>query len=48
MVKFGFFPLGLGNRLSFTVHKPLKVNEFDFAEIMQRTEKVIIEGINIV
>ena len=46
MVKFGFFPLGLGNRLSFTVHKPLKVNEFDFAEIMQRTEKIIIEGIN--
>jgi 1-acyl-sn-glycerol-3-phosphate acyltransferase len=46
MVKFGFFPLGLGNHLSFTVHKPLKVNEFDFAEIMLRTEKIIIEGIN--
>ena len=46
MVKFGFFPLGLGNRLSFTVHKPLKVNEFDFAELVQRTEKIIIEGIN--
>ena len=46
MVKFGFFPLGLGNHLSFTVHKPLKVNEFDFAEILQKTEKTIIEGIN--
>jgi 1-acyl-sn-glycerol-3-phosphate acyltransferase len=46
MVKFGFFPLGLGNHLSFTVHKPLKVNEFDFAEIMQKTEKIIIAGIN--
>jgi 1-acyl-sn-glycerol-3-phosphate acyltransferase len=45
MVKFGFFPLGLRNHLSFTVHKPLKVNEFDFAEIMQKTENTIIEGI---
>ena len=33
IVKYGFFPVGLGNRLTFTVHKPLAVSEFDFAEI---------------
>lgn len=45
LVKFGFFPLGLGNHLTFTVHKPLSVSEFPFEEIMKTTEKAVIEGI---
>nr|WP_315141514.1 lysophospholipid acyltransferase family protein [uncultured Flavobacterium sp.] len=45
MVKFGFFPLGLGNRLTFTVHKPLAVSEFDFAELMAKTESEVVKGI---
>jgi hypothetical protein len=28
------FPLGLGNRLT-TLHKPLAVSDFDFAELME-------------
>jgi 1-acyl-sn-glycerol-3-phosphate acyltransferase len=46
MVKYGFFPLGLGNRLTFVIHKPLAVSDYDFAEIMQKTENAVIEGIN--
>jgi 1-acyl-sn-glycerol-3-phosphate acyltransferase len=45
MVRFGFFPLGLGNHLTFTVHKPLCVKELSFDEIINRTEKAVVEGI---
>lgn len=45
MVRFGFFPLGLGNHLTFTVHKPLCVKELSFEEIVQITEKEVIGGI---
>jgi 1-acyl-sn-glycerol-3-phosphate acyltransferase len=47
MVKYGFFPLGLGNRLTFTVHKPLAVADFSFEEIMKQTEKAVVESIKI-
>lgn len=46
-VKYGFFPFGLGNRLTFTVHKPLAVNDYSFEEIMQMTEKAVVESIKI-
>ena len=46
-VKYGFFPYGLGNRLTFTVHKPLAVKDHPFEEIMQQTEKAIVEAIRI-
>ncbi|MET0759480.1 MAG: lysophospholipid acyltransferase family protein [Flavobacterium sp.] len=45
MFKYGFFPLGLGNRLTFTVHKPLAVKDFTFEEIMSETEKAVVQGI---
>ena len=45
MVKFGFFPVGLGNHLTFVVHKPLKVSEFNFAELMEITENEVVKGI---
>ena len=46
-VKYGFFPFGLGNRLTFTVHKALAVKEYSFDEIMQKTEKAIVESVKI-
>lgn len=46
-VKFGFFPFGLGKRLIFTVHNPIKVSDFPFDEIMKKTENAIIESIKI-
>jgi 1-acyl-sn-glycerol-3-phosphate acyltransferase len=45
IVKYGFFPLGLGNHLTFTVHKPLLVKEMSFEEILEKTERAVIEGI---
>jgi 1-acyl-sn-glycerol-3-phosphate acyltransferase len=45
MVKYGFFPLGLGNRLTFVLHKPLAVSEYDFAELMAKTESEVVKGI---
>jgi 1-acyl-sn-glycerol-3-phosphate acyltransferase len=45
MVKFGFFPLGLGNHLTFTVHKPLSVKEVSIEDIMKTTESVIVQAI---
>lgn len=46
MVKFGFFPVGLRNRLTFTVHKAMAVKDYDFAELMALTEKTVAEGVN--
>jgi 1-acyl-sn-glycerol-3-phosphate acyltransferase len=45
IVKYGFFPLGLGNRLTFVLHKPLAVSEYDFAELMEKTESAVVKGI---
>lgn len=43
--KFGFFPFGLGNHLTFVVHKPLAVKDFTFEELMAKTESEIVKGI---
>lgn len=45
--KYGFFPLGLGNRLIFTAHKPMAVKDFTFDEIMVKSETAIIQAIKI-
>lgn len=46
-VKFGFFPFGLGKRLTFTIHNPIKVSDYSFDEIMKMTESTIIEHIKV-
>jgi 1-acyl-sn-glycerol-3-phosphate acyltransferase len=46
IVKYGFFPLGLGNRLTFVMHKALPVSELEFSDLMLQTEKAVVEGIN--
>ncbi len=45
IVKNGLFPLNLGNRLTFTIHKAMAVNAFSFEAIMIETEKVIVENL---
>lgn len=45
LVKFGFFPLGLGNRITFTIHKPMAVKDFSFEDLMTRTEKAIVNSL---
>ena len=46
-VKYGFFPFGLGNRLTFTVHEALAVRDYPFEELMQKTEQKIVNAIEI-
>ncbi len=43
--RYGNFPLGMGNKLKFTVHAPIKVNEADFSTLFERTERAIIQHI---
>lgn len=45
LFKYGFFPLGLGNRLTFTVHKPLSVKDLPFDELVKQAELSIVQGI---
>ena len=47
MVKFGAFPMGLGNHLQFIIHEAISVSEFTFEEIKEKTEKLIIQSIKI-
>ena len=45
--QYGYFPLSVGHHIKFTVHKSFKVSDFTFDEIMEKTEKAIIQGIKI-
>jgi 1-acyl-sn-glycerol-3-phosphate acyltransferase len=45
MVKFGAFPMGLGNRLQFIIHEPLAVKDFSFEELIQKTEQTVKKSI---
>lgn len=45
VVKYGFFPAGLGNRLTFTIHNPLPVKDYTFDELFAKTEKSIVDAI---
>lgn len=40
--RHGGFPLGIGNRLKFIVHKPIAVKECDFNTLFEKTEKAIV------
>ena len=45
MVKFGAFPMGLGNRLQFIIHEPIAVRDHSFEDLMEKTEQAIIQSI---
>lgn len=47
MVKFGAFPMGLGNKLEFIIHQPMAVKDYSFEEIMQKTESAVLSAIKI-
>lgn len=40
--RYGNFPLGMGNKLRFTVHPPIKVADFDFNALFEKTEQDIV------
>ena len=45
MVRFGTFPMGLGNRLTFTIHEPMAVKDYAFEELIKKTEAAVISKI---
>jgi len=47
LVRYGQFPMGLGNRLTFTIQEPFAIKDIPFAEVMERTENAVTQGIKI-
>jgi 1-acyl-sn-glycerol-3-phosphate acyltransferase len=47
MVKFGAFPMGLGNKLQFIIHNPIAVKDMSFLELMQKTESAVVSSIKV-
>ena len=46
MLRYGKFPMGIGNHIKFTVHKPLEIANFtDKTELIQQVEQTIVESI---
>ncbi|MFZ4672494.1 MAG: lysophospholipid acyltransferase family protein [Flavobacterium sp.] len=47
MVKFGAFPMGLGNHLQFIIHKPIAVADFSIEELIKKTESAVVNSIKV-
>jgi 1-acyl-sn-glycerol-3-phosphate acyltransferase len=45
--KYGAFPYGLGNTITFSVHKAMSVKDHSFQEIASNTEKAIKNAIKV-
>ena len=45
MLQFGQFPMGLGNRITFTIQDPFPVKGTPFEELMIQTENAVVNGI---
>ena len=45
LMKYGNFPLGGFNKVSLEVHEPLKISDYTFETILEKTESVIKEAI---
>jgi len=46
MLRYGKFPMGIGNHIKFTVHKPLEIINFtDKTELIQQVEQTIVDAI---
>jgi 1-acyl-sn-glycerol-3-phosphate acyltransferase len=37
--------MGLGNRLEFIIHDPIAVKDFSFEELMEKTEKAVVQSL---
>ena len=41
MNRYGKFPMGLGSKISFKIHDPLKISDYSFEEVFEKTESII-------
>lgn len=42
MLKWGTFPMGLGNKIIITIHDSISVKDTPFAQIFDRTQKAVV------
>jgi len=47
LFRYGTFPLGIGIRLKFTIHSPIEIKGCDYNSLFEKTEKAIVEDIEI-
>jgi len=45
MTRWGSFPLGIGNKLTLTIHDPIPVKDYSFPELFEKTEQAVTQGI---
>lgn len=45
MFRFGMFPMGLGSQISLEVHDPMKISDYDFQTLFEKTEQAIVSSI---
>ncbi len=45
LAKYGNFPVGAFNKLTLEVHKPIAINSCTFEELLEETERRVIEAI---
>ena len=45
MNRWGNFPLGVGVKITLTIHDPFPIKDMLFSEVFERAEKEIVNGI---
>ena len=45
LAKWGAFPMGLGSKISLTIHQPIPVKDKPFQELFQQTEQAVAKSI---
>ncbi|WP_080905075.1 1-acyl-sn-glycerol-3-phosphate acyltransferase [Parabacteroides sp. Marseille-P3160] len=45
MTRWGSFPLGIGNKLEFTIHTPISVKDTPFPELFEKTEQAVVQAV---
>ncbi|MCD7938310.1 MAG: 1-acyl-sn-glycerol-3-phosphate acyltransferase [Tannerellaceae bacterium] len=45
MTRWGSFPVGLGNKITLTIHEPIAVKDMPFPTLFEKTEQAVIKGI---
>ena len=45
LFRFGMFPMGLGSAVKLQVHEPMKVSDYDFKTLFEKTEATVVSAI---
>lgn len=47
IVKWGSFPMGLGSKVTLTIHEPISVKDVPFQTLFEQTEQAVVNGIKL-